>query len=392
MDKLIVVPGSCGLGGTTVSLSMMIRGFEKLGASDRLCVLVRGGSLLEQYLRQTVRGDCLQIIPAQNRQQFIKLAFKWVAKQPQHWPLLLETCTARELLLNIALATPRLRLSGRPVYHVFRDLARSYNPLGNAFRKLIFTSLSPEAICNSQFTADNIDCVPPGVRHILYPPVDTEKFNNLALSAPPPANLQSILASGAQIILTPSRISEPDNFNDKNLRGLIPILAHLKTSGSRYHGVVIGPDYSSGQSRTQALLEEAKHWGVEDCFTILPPTFAIEEYYKCADVVVTLAPREPFGRTVVEAIACGIPIIGSNIGGIGEILQNFAPEWTVEPNDPVAAAEAILKLEADRERTELLLARGRDWVEAQCNPVECAKKIMDIVGFNHTKLPETALV
>ncbi|WP_036478982.1 glycosyltransferase family 4 protein [Myxosarcina sp. GI1] len=393
MDKLIVLPGSCGLGGTTVSLSMMVRGFEKLGSSDRLCLLVRSGSLLEQYLRQTVRGDCLQVIPGENGQQFFNMAFKWIAQQPPGSPLLLENCTARELLSSIALATPQLRLSRRPVYHLFRDLARSYNPLGNTFRKLIFTGLAPEAICNSRFTAENIDCLPAGVRHILHPAVDTEKFNHLPSDDPPPINLQPILATGARIILTPSRISEPDNFNDKNLRGLIPMLARLKASGGRYHGVVIGPDYSPGQSRTQVLLQEAQRLGVADRFTILPPTFAIEEYYKCADAVVTLAPREPFGRTVVEAIACGIPVIGSNTGGIGEILQNFAPEWTVDSNDPIAAAEAVLRLQADCDRTNRLLELGNNWVVAQCNSVEYAKKLMDIVGFDApTKLPETALV
>ena len=393
MGKLIVLPGSGGMGGMTVSLSMMVRGFEQCGASEQLCLLVKSGSLVEQYLRQAGQGHCLQVISAQNGkpEQFIKSAFRWVAKQPQNWPLLLETCTARYLLPSIALATPQLLLSGRPVYHVFRDLARSYNPFGNWFRKLTFTCLSPQAICNSRFTAKQIARLLPGVQHVLYPPVDTEKFNHFPSSEPPPVNLQSILASGARIILTPSRISEPENFNDKNLRGLIPMLAHLKTTGYHYHGIVIGRDSSAGQTRTRALVEEAKRLGVADCFTILPPTFSIEEYYKYADVVVTLAPREPFGRTVVEAIACGVPVVGSNTGGIGEILQNFAPEWAVEPDDPIAAAEAIVRIEADP-NTSNLLAQGRRWVEVRCNPVEYAKTIMEIVGLNSTKLRGTALV
>ena len=132
---------------------------------------------------------------------------------------------------------------------------------------------------------------------------------------------------------------------------------------------------------TRTLLELAEQLAVSERLTILPPTFAIEDYYQYADVVVTLAPREPFGRTVVEAIACGVPVVGSNTGGIGEILSNFATEWAVEPTDPIAAAEAIVRLET-APNTLNLLAQAQQWVEAHCSPVEYAKKMIEIVNLN----------
>lgn len=222
MDKLIVLPGSSGLGGMTVSLSMMVRGFEKLGASGQLCLLVKSGSLVEQYLCQTGQEHCVEIIPAQNGSEFIKLALRWVAKQPSSYPLLLETCTSRNLLSSMILAAPQLRLSGRPVYHVFRDLALSYNPLGNYLRKLAFTCLSPQVICNSRFTAEQIERLLPGVGQILYPPVDTDKFNQSSRYSPPPANLQPILASGARILLTPRGLANQKALTTKICGDLFP--------------------------------------------------------------------------------------------------------------------------------------------------------------------------
>ncbi len=389
MRKLLVLPGWCmAFGGTTVSLSLTVRGFESCGASEQICVLVQSGTLMEDYLRQAGQEFCMQLIQAQNQRQFVKRALQWVDRQPRDWPLLLENCATRQVLSTITMAAPALRLSGRPLYYIFRDHTLSYNLLGNLGRKLAFACLCPYILCNSKFTAAYIHGRLGNVQEILYPPIDLEKFNNCPPTSCPPANLQPILRSGARVMLTPSRISKTGHFNDKNLRSLLPVLAQLKSSGYHYHGVVIGQDTSSGQTQTRALLEQAEQMGVADRFTVLSPTFAIEDYYKYANVVVTLAPREPFGRTVIEAIACGIPVVGSKTGGIGEILKNFAPEWTVDPNDPVAAAEAIASIAADP-NTSNILAKGRRWVEAHCATVGYARKLMGIVGLTSTGLSET---
>lgn len=380
MRKLIIVPGCAGVGGLTVSLSMMIRGFEKCGAAEQLCVLVESDSELEQYLQQAGQASYLHSIPIPDRHRFSLQALRWTAKQPRDWPLLLENWTSSAVLRALTIVTPILRLSGRPIYHSFRDPAYSTNWIGMSARKLVFNVLSPVTICNSQFTAQNV-CprLLSEVQEILYPPVDTEKLQRRSLGSPPEA-LKPILRSGAKIMLTPSRISPPEQYNDKNLRGLIPVLAQLKASGHHYHGVVIGQDYSAEQIQTQTLLEQAKHQGVGDRFTVLPSTFSIKDYYHHADVVVTLAPREPFGRTVVEAIACGVPVIGSRTGGIGEILSHFAPEWAVDPYNSLATAEAILNVAAPN--TSSILAQGKSWVEEQCSVEKYARRLIKIMGLD----------
>lgn len=392
MRKLIVLPGHCeGLGGELLSLSMMIRGFEQCGASEQVCIPVRSGSLMEKYMLQAGQGFCLQSIQAPSYTQFVKLALQWLNEQPRDWALLLENCITRRRLPAFMMAVPRIRLSGRPVYYLFRDLALSYNPLGNLGRKLAFVCLSPHILCNSQFTAEHVHNRLGDVQEILHPPVDKSKFNDRSPAGPPPVELQPILSSGARVILTPSRISQPETVNDKNLRALIPILAQLKATDHYYHGVVIGPDYSPGQTLTRALLDQAKHLGVADRFSVLPPTFAIEDYYKHANVVVTLAPREPFGRTVVEAIACGVPVVGAQTGGVGEILHHFTSEWTVNPNDPVAVAEAITHIAADPSTPDIL-AQGKHWVETHCSSIGYARRVMEITGLDSANLRETRLV
>ncbi len=292
-QKLLIIPGYCNvLGGTTVSLLMLAKGFSICGLSENLCVVIHKDSFMEKYFRDAGLGDCVKPIEAVNPDQFLKKALRWVGKQPKEFPLLLDNCVWRSYLPILTLFSPYLRLSGRKIYHFCHDLALSHNKLGYLARKIAFTSLSPGAICNSQFTAEHIRGFMPDIRGILYQPVDLEKFNIQSVSSAPPDNLKSIINSGARIMLTPSRINKPKIVNDKNLRALIPVLAHLKTMGENYHAVTIGEDKSPEKIYSQDLRESAINAGVADRFTILPPALNIEDYYKWADIVVTLAPRE----------------------------------------------------------------------------------------------------
>ncbi len=398
MGKLIILPGTCNtFGGTVVTLSLLIKGFEQCGEKEALCVLVEADSLTEKYLQEAGQSAYLEQISARSKAEFLKKALQWVHQQPKDYPLLLDNCVDSRVQLTLLSAVPRLHLSGRSVYHFCHDLslsydrnlAISYNYFGYLLKKLTFICLAPQGICNSQFTANHVSRVISNIRGILYQPVDTKRFYNQAASTLP-LSLQPILQSGAKLILTPSRISRPGIMNDKNLHSLIPILAHLKASGHFYHSVVIGQDMSPGQIHSQALLESAKKAGVADRFTILPPTFAIEDYYQYASVLVTLAPREPFGRTVVEAIACGVPVVGSSTGGIGEILSYCAPEWMVDAYDPTAAAEAIIRVANDAD-TPRILAKAKTWVEQHCTMEKYAQKMMEITGIRSNSIQETFL-
>lgn len=386
MRKLLILPGACeSLGGTLVTLSMVIEGFKRLGASEQLRVLVKAGSGMEKYLTEAGQASFLQTIPASDQSEFFKRALNWVNEQPINCPLLLDNCVMRRHIPILLAASPTLRLSGRSIYHFFHDLALSKNYLGLLARKITFTCLAPGAICNSRFTAGHIHQFVRDIRGILYQPVDMERFND-SLPSEPPLGLQPILQSGSRIMLTPSRINKPGIVNNKNLQALVPVLAQLRAKGHNYHGVIIGDDRSPDQAYSRALLETAERLGVAKHFSILPPAFEIESYYKYADVVVTLAPQEPFGRTVVEAIACGVPVVGSRTGGIGEILNNFAPEWTVDPADPAGTAETIVSIATDP-NTQNVLLQGKSWVKTQCDLVGYARRLMEIADITAASCP-----
>jgi glycosyltransferase involved in cell wall biosynthesis len=74
---------------------------------------------------------------------------------------------------------------------------------------------------------------------------------------------------------------------------------------------------------------------------------ALKFYYAAADIFITTPWYEPFGITPIEAMACGTPVIGANVGGIKYTVEEGKTGFLIPPNDPVALAEKIKILLAD---------------------------------------------
>jgi len=67
----------------------------------------------------------------------------------------------------------------------------------------------------------------------------------------------------------------------------------------------------------------------------------LKYFYAAADIFITTPWYEPFGITPLEAMACGIPVIGANVGGIKYSVEDGKTGFLVPPNDPSALAKKI---------------------------------------------------
>lgn len=72
----------------------------------------------------------------------------------------------------------------------------------------------------------------------------------------------------------------------------------------------------------------------------------LKQYYSAADIFVTTPWYEPFGITPLEAMACGTPVVGSNVGGVKFTVRDGETGYLVPPNDPDALAERLAHLYA----------------------------------------------
>ncbi|MGW0436814.1 glycosyltransferase family 4 protein [Micromonospora sp. NPDC003197] len=149
----------------------------------------------------------------------------------------------------------------------------------------------------------------------------------------------------------------------KGIDTLIEALAILRRSGLSLRLVHVG----TGQCRPR-LEQLALRRGVFDLVTFagwLPPGDAVRQQFDAADLFVMPTRTEGLPRAMVEAMARGLPAIGSPVGGIPELLP---AEHLVAPGEPVRLAETIRRLITDPER--MAAASARNLVRARAFSAE----------------------
>ena len=75
----------------------------------------------------------------------------------------------------------------------------------------------------------------------------------------------------------------------------------------------------------------------------------IQELFNISDLKLLLSEKESFGLVLLEAMACGVPGIGTNIGGIPEVIENGVNGYIVELGDTDAIARHALEILQDDE-------------------------------------------
>jgi glycosyltransferase involved in cell wall biosynthesis len=91
------------------------------------------------------------------------------------------------------------------------------------------------------------------------------------------------------------------------------------------------------------LLQIARAEGVEDMVTFVgrKNREMLKYYYCAADIFISTPWYEPFGITPLESMACGTPVIGSNVGGIKYSVLDGKTGFLVPPNDPDTLASKV---------------------------------------------------
>jgi len=70
----------------------------------------------------------------------------------------------------------------------------------------------------------------------------------------------------------------------------------------------------------------------------------VAKYYQVADIYIHAANADNFPNVILEALACGTPVIASNVGGISEQIIDGVTGWLVPAHNPEAMAQKVLKL------------------------------------------------
>lgn len=92
------------------------------------------------------------------------------------------------------------------------------------------------------------------------------------------------------------------------------------------------------------------------------PHDRVPDYLRSFSVFAALSRRESFGVAVLEASACGIPVVVSNVGGLPEIVVDGQTALMVSPDDEIGAADCFEKLFISSQLRNSLGQAGQRWV------------------------------
>lgn len=205
---------------------------------------------------------------------------------------------------------------------------------------------------------DRVICVSESVRrHLLahYPDLDAGRLQVIErgidpdmfarVEAPPQACRERYRAEFPQLMDGRLLCLPGRGTRLKGHQAAIELLARLRQSGVDARLLLVGVEQQGRQRYLAQLRRVAQQRGVEPWLAVSPPRDDMQALYAASDLIMQLSDRpEAFGRTVLEALSVGRPVLGWSHGGVGELLQELFPEGAIEPSDIDALTTGAIRL------------------------------------------------
>lgn len=237
------------------------------------------------------------------------------------------------------------------IWHI-REILQG-NPSLNFFAsyKLLFKfvlRLSDKVIANSNATGSQFQ----GLNHhnriqVVYNAVDSEAFEKTG----PFPSIEGVIKEDWLVALVAS--IEERKSQDIAIRAIdmvrrtIPNIKLLLIGDG--HGVYL--NYLKRLVSELDVLENVAFVGFRN---------DVEKILPHCKVVLSASSVEPFGRTVVEAMAACVPVVGVSAGGIKEIVQDGVTGYLVPPKDSTEMAAKIIELFHNPDKVRMMGERGRE--------------------------------
>jgi D-inositol-3-phosphate glycosyltransferase len=204
--------------------------------------------------------------------------------------------------------------------------------------------------------------------HIISPGVDIERFHPIPTAH---AKEQIQLCPDRRVILFVGRI-EPLKGIDSLLRAIALVVDHLPDLRDGLCVPIVGgdPDRIRRDDEMARLQELREDLGIDDIVTFLgaQDQDRLQYYYSAAEMVVMPSDYESFGMVALEAMACGTPVIASDVGGLAILVRDRRTGYRVPARDHNMLAERITRLLTNEGLRRRIGQRAECWAEAYAWP------------------------
>ncbi|MFG1951428.1 glycosyltransferase [Micromonospora sp. NPDC048830] len=126
----------------------------------------------------------------------------------------------------------------------------------------------------------------------------------------------------------------------------------------------------------------ARSCGVADRVRLVGavPREEMPAWYRSADLLVAAPWYEPFGMTPLESMACGVPVVGTNVGGIADTVVDGLTGDLVPARDPRALGTAVRRLLTDNVRRFAYATAALDRIRSRYSWKRCAEQLGAVYG------------
>lgn len=143
----------------------------------------------------------------------------------------------------------------------------------------------------------------------------------------------------------------------KGVKELLDAWKKIDSEKYRSKLVLIGDDIQNDGAYRKQMQTYARSEGIQATFMGFQHN--VPEWLQAADIAVVPSREEPLGNATLEAMATGLPVIGTITGGIPEMIENERTGLLVQANDPDGIANAMQRLLADPVMAQKLGLAGR---------------------------------
>jgi glycosyltransferase involved in cell wall biosynthesis len=177
----------------------------------------------------------------------------------------------------------------------------------------------------------------PGAVEVLTYPLPRHSFTPPSPEAVEARRARHGIAPGDPVVGAVTRF-----YPAKGIHHLIDAFPAVLAASPRAWLVLVGQG-----PEEQALRARARERGVESRVVFAGFQRDAHDYVGGFDVAVTPSVEEGFGLVALEALALGVPVVASRVGGLPDIVRDGETGLLVEPSRPDALAAAILRLLGD---------------------------------------------
>ncbi len=181
------------------------------------------------------------------------------------------------------------------------------------------------------------------------------------------------------VVLAVGRLSGEKAFTD-----LIVAMDHLR----RLRRDLLVQLLIVGDGPERGRIERAiRDLNLEDRITLPGHVQDVRPYYRQADVLAISSVSEGSSNVLLEAMAAGVPVVATSVGGIPEIVADKETGLLVPPSDPKAMASAINLLFSNRDLAKTLACNALELVRKWHSPQDRARFLLELYEQVLTQKP-----